>query len=263
MTAVLDHRFDGPASGAADAPVLVLGSPLGADGRVWDRLVPALAATHRVVRFAARGHGQSQLPPESPTMADLAADVLAMLDADGIDRFAYAGISLGGALGLTLALEAPERVERLVVCSSAACFGDPQPWHERAALVRADGMDAVAETVVGRWYTPEYAEREPDVVAATLAMLRATPPAGYAACCEAIAAYDVRQRLAGIAVPTLVLAADRDPSTPLPLAEEIAAGVPGATLTVIEDAAHLVIVEQAERVGDEMQQFLKTVQDTP
>lgn len=252
MTALLEHRFDGP----ADAPVLVLGSPLGADGRVWDRLIPELSEDRRVLRFATRGHAGSELPSGAATMADLAADVLGLLDAEGIDRFAYAGISLGGAIGLELALTAPERVARLVVCSSAARFGAPEPWRERAALVRAQGTAAVAETVVGRWFTPEYAEREPDVVAETLAMLRAAPAAGYAACCEAIAGYDVRERLPEITPPTLLVAADRDPSTPLESAEELAAGIPGARLAVVKDAAHLLIVEKAGEVGPQLREFL-------
>ncbi|MDI2130256.1 3-oxoadipate enol-lactonase [Yinghuangia seranimata] len=256
MTAALNHRVDGPDDGSPDAPVLVLGAPLGADMRVWDRLLPTLTATHRVVRFDTRGHGASPLPPGSPTMSDLAADVLALLDGLGVARFRYAGISLAGAVGLTLALDAPDRLDRLVVLCSGARLGEPEAWHERAALVRAEGMDAVAETVLGRWYTPEFASREPETAADTLAMLRAASPEGYAASCEAIVGYDVRDRLADIRTPTLVVAAGRDPSTPLPLPTEVAAGVPGARLEVVEDSAHLVIVEAAEAVRPLLTDFL-------
>ncbi|MCF2528305.1 3-oxoadipate enol-lactonase [Yinghuangia soli] len=249
----LDHRFDGP----EDAPVLVLGSPLGADGRVWDALVPALAVRHRVLRFAARGHAGSELPPGAPTLTDLAGDVLALADGYGIERFSYAGISLGGAIGLTLALDAPERLDRLAVLCSGAKLGETAAWHERAAQVRASGLDAVAEAVLGRWFTPEYAEREPEVAAATLEMLRTGSAEGYAACCDAIATYDVRASLAAVTAPTLVVGADRDPSTPLALSEEVAAGIPGARLAVVEDAAHLVVVEKADEVGGLLAEFLK------
>jgi len=251
-TAALHHRFDGP----DDAPVLILGSPLGADGRVWDALVPALAERHRVLRFDTRGHGGSELPPGTPTVSDLAADVVALADRYGIERFSYAGISLGGALGLTLALDAPERLDRLVVCCSGAKLGEPAAWHERAAQVRAEGMDAVAPTVVGRWFTPAYAEREPAVRDGILAMLRACPPAGYAASCDALATYDVRARLAAVTAPTLVIAADQDPSTPLALGTEVAEGIPGARLAVVKDAAHLVIVEKADDVRGIIGEFL-------
>ncbi|MEU8135663.1 3-oxoadipate enol-lactonase [Streptodolium elevatio] len=252
MPATLHHRFDGP----ENAPVIVLGSPLGADGRVWDAVVPALAATHRVLRFDTRGHGGSELPPGSPTMSDLAADVVALADRYGVERFAYAGISLAGALGLTLALDAPERLDRLVVCCSGAKLGEPPAWHERAALVRRDGVQAVAETVLGRWFTPEYAAREPGVVAETLAMLQACPAEGYASVCDAIATFDVRARLAAVTVPTLVVAAERDPSTPVALSEEVAAGIPGARLVLVHDAAHLVIVEKADEVAEILVDFL-------
>lgn len=252
MSARLGHRFDG----SEQAPVLVLGSPLGADGRVWDAVVPGLAEQHRVLRFDARGHGGSELPEGRPTVSDLAGDVLALADRHGIERFTYAGISLGGAIGLTLALDAPERVDRLIVCCSGAKLGEPAAWHERADLVRAQGMDAVAETVLGRWFTPDFAAREPGVAAEILAMLRTADPAGYAACCDAVATYDVRSRLAAITAPTLVIAADQDPSTPLALSEEVAAGIPGARLGVVPDAAHLVIVERAAEVTEIMGDFL-------
>lgn len=252
MPATLHHRFDGPEG----APVIVLGSPLGADNRVWDAVVPTLAATHRVLRFDTRGHGRSEVPPGTPTMSDLAADVVALADRYGIERFTYVGISLAGALGLTLALDAPERLDRLVVCCSGAKLGEPASWHERAALVRVGGVEAVAETVVGRWFTPEYADREPEVVADTLAMLRACPKEGYAAACDAAATYDVRARLAAVTAPTLVVAADRDPSTPAALSEEIVAGIPGARLALVPEAAHLVIVEKAAEVSEILVDFL-------
>ncbi|NUU25316.1 MAG: 3-oxoadipate enol-lactonase [Streptomycetaceae bacterium] len=251
MTAALHHRFDGP----DDAPVLVLGAPLGADGRVWDALVPGLAVRHRVLRFETRGHGRSDLPPGTPTLSDLAADVVALADRYGIERFSYAGISLAGAIGLTLALDAPERLDRLAVCCTGAKLGEPPAWHERAALVRAEGVAAVADAVIGRWFTPAYAEREPSVVADTAAMLRAGSAEGYAACCDAAATYDVRARLAAITAPTLVVGADRDTSTPLALSEEIAAGIPGSRLVVVKDAAHLVIVEKADEMAEILGEF--------
>ncbi|WP_436777798.1 3-oxoadipate enol-lactonase [Yinghuangia sp. YIM S09857] len=252
MPATLNHRFDGPEG----APVIVLGSPLGADGRVWDAIVPALVATHRVLRFDTRGHGGSELPPGTPTMSDLAEDVVALADQYAIERFTYAGISLAGALGLAVALDAPERLDRLVVCCSGAKLGEAAGWHERAALVRRDGVGAVAETVVGRWFTPEYAAREPAVVADTLAMLRACPAEGYAAACDAVATFDARARLAAVTAPTLVIAAERDPSTPVALSEEVAAGIPGARLVLVPDAAHLVIVEKADEVAEILVDFL-------
>ena len=147
---------------------------------------------------------------------------------------------------MALALVAPERVERLVLACTSAYLGPPEVWAERATMVRTEGMAAIADTVVGRWFTPEFSHEDPEPVARFRALLATTPPEGYARCCEAVGSWDARDRLSAIAVPTLVVAGKDDPATPVEHAELIASRIPGARLHVLERAAHLANVERAE-----------------
>lgn len=237
MTVDLNHRLEGP----RDAPVVVLAGSLGTTLAMWDDQAAALSTRFRVLRVDHRGHGESPVPPGPYTVEALAGDVVALLDRLGIERVAFCGLSLGGAVGMRLALDAPERIERLVLCCTAARFGAPETWTDRAATVRARGMEAVALTVLQRWFTPAAA---PETVARLRALLLATPAEGYAACCEAIAGHDMRGALGGIKAPTLAIAAADDPATPPAQLEAIRDEIAGARLEVIDRAAHLANVER-------------------
>ena len=238
----VNHRFDGP----SDAPVLVLSSSLGTTLELWDANVDALGERFRVLRYDHRGHGGSPLQKGHYTVDVLAADVLELLDEHGLERVAFCGLSLGGAVGLWLGAFASERIDRLVVACSSAQFGPPEGWLERAAIVRSEGVPAISDTVVGRWFTPDFARREPDVVDRFRGMLEQTPPEGYAGYCDAIAAWDFRKNLGEVSVPTLVISASEDPSTPVEHGRLIAEHVPGAEFAVVDDAAHLVNVAKPE-----------------
>lgn len=242
------HRLHARVDGAADAPAVVMLGSLGSELAIWDPQVRELHATFRIVRLDLRGHGGSPVPPGPYDIADLGADVLATLDSLGVDRASLCGISLGGAVALWLAANAAERVDRLVVCFSSACFGGREAWLGRAGLVRADGTDAVAEAAVGRWFTAEFAARRPDVVTAMRAMIAATPAEGYAACCEALAEFDLRAELGAIRAPTLVISGGADPATPPEHGELIAAGVAGATFVELAELAHLGSFERPDLV---------------
>jgi 3-oxoadipate enol-lactonase len=184
------------------------------------------------------------------TMADLGGDALALLDRLNIERAAFCGLSLGGMVGIWLGAHAPDRLSSLVLCCTTAHFADPGPWRERAASVRWAGTASVAPTVVARWFTPGWAAQHPEVVDRMTQMIADTSDEGYAACCSAVAAWDGRSLLEKISVPTLVLAGAQDPGTPLtPHAEALATGIAGAKLVVL-DAAHLAVVEQAQRVNE-------------
>jgi 3-oxoadipate enol-lactonase len=236
----LHHRLDGPRS----APALVLSNSLGTTLELWDANVPALAEHFRVVRYDHRGHGHSR-PPEAPYEVErLALDVIELLDELEIERACFCGISVGGAIGLWLGANAADRLDRLVVACTAPRFGDPAGWLERARTVREHGLPAISQTVVDRWFTPGLRRRDPGLVDRFRRMLEATPPEGYATCCEAIARWDFRERLEEIRVPTLVVAAADDPATPPAEGRAIADGVPGAVLAVILKAAHLANVER-------------------
>lgn len=245
MSVDVHHVAEGP----ADAPVLVFGNSLGSTLEMWDPQVPRLAERFRVVRYDLRGHGDSPVPPGPYDVDALGHDLVALLDRLGIQRASLVGLSLGGLLSMWVASAAPERVDRLVLCCTSATFAPPEPWRERAALVRARGMDAVADVVVGRWFTPDFAAAHPDVVRRMRAMIASTPPAGYAACCEAVGAADLRPALGAIRAPTLVIGGAEDPAVPRERSEELAHGIPNAHLEFVP-AAHLANVEQPERVTD-------------
>ena len=139
-------------------------------------------------------------------------------------------------------------MHRLILCCTSAWFGSPETWLERAATVRRKGTASVADTVVGRWFTPGFAARHADEVANMRAMIAATPAEGYASCCEVVAKTDLRPSLPAIGAPTLVIAGAQDPAVPVEQAEQLAAAIPDARLAVVQDAAHLANVEQPDEV---------------
>jgi len=247
-------------SGAADAPVLVLGSSLGTTMAMWDPELAALERRHRVVRFDHRGHGASPVPPTPWEIADLGRDVLELLDALALERVSYAGVSLGGMVGMWLGANAPERIERLVIICSSAYIPPAQAWAQRAAAVTAAGdVGAVSATVLERWFTRDFAAASPDTMAWMDAMLRACPPAGYAGCCGVLERLDLRGELARITAPTLVIAAAEDPSTPPAHSELIAAAIAGARLEVLEHGAHMAAVERPDEVSALIERYLEEV----
>ena len=234
----LSATLDGP----RHAPVLILGNSLGTTRELWEPQLAGLGEHFRLLRFEHRGHGGSPAPPGPYSLADLGADVLRVLDDFGVEHAAYCGVSLGGMVGMWLAANAPGRIGALAVCCSTAHFPQREPWAQRAATVRADGMAAIAEQVVGRWFTPAFTRHDPATPARFVATLETVVPEGYAGCCEAIAAMDLRPALPTITVPTLVIAGSEDPSTPPWHGAVIARSIPGARLRVVRGAAHLANV---------------------
>lgn len=206
--------------------------------------VGALTERCRVLRYDHRGHGGSPVPPGPYGIDELGRDVLELLDQLELRRVSFCGISLGGAVGLWLGATAPERLDRLVVACSSARFGPSEAWLERASTVRAEGVHAISEAVIGRWFTPALARNDPGLVDSFRRMLESTPAEGYAACCEAIAGWGFESQLGEVGVPTLVVSATDDPATPPEHGRVIADGVPDARLELIEGAAHLVNVER-------------------
>ncbi|MGI5135036.1 3-oxoadipate enol-lactonase [Streptomyces sp. CA-106110] len=241
MTTKLPYHH---AEGAPTAAPLLLGPSLGTSCALWDKVAPELSADHRVVRWDLPGHGGSapDLIGPGATVADLAGLVLALADALGVDRFAYAGVSLGGAVGLHLAVHHPERISSLAVVCSSAHFNGAGPWQERAALVRREGMAPVAATADARWFTAGF------TVPRLVQDHREADPAAYAACCDALAAFDIRDRLPSITVPTLLIAGREDPATPPAHLREIADAVPGSALVEIPGASHLAPAQCPEAV---------------
>ena len=244
MTAVaVSYTVDG----AADAPVVVLSNSLGATRGMWDPQVPALAERFRVVTYDTRGHGDSPAPPGPYTLDDLVDDLVALLDEVGAERAHVAGLSLGGMTAMRLAAREPARVHRLaLLCTSEKA--PPEVFLDRAAAARSGGTVPLAQAVVSRWLTPDHAAAHPDLVARLEEMIVAADDEGYAACCEVVAGLDLREDLARISAPTLVVSGWEDPALPPEHQKLIADGIADAELLTISPGAHLPNLEQPLQV---------------
>jgi 3-oxoadipate enol-lactonase len=234
------YRIDGHEA----SPPLVLASSLGTTWELWDAQLPSLVEDFRVVRYDHPGHGRSPIPDASLTIESLAEGVVELIDALDLERISFCGLSLGGMVGIALALRAPERVDRLVLCCTAAHLGPVEGWYERAEVVRARGTSAIADAVLGRWFTERFRDESPVTIARFREMLEGTPAEGYAACCGAIARWDARSDVSAIRAPTLVISGDDDVATPPQDGAFLAGSIPGAELTVLPECAHLANVEQ-------------------
>jgi len=244
-------RIDGP----VHAPPLLLSNSLGTTFRMWDAQMRALCSAFRVIRYDSRGHGQSDAPVGDYSIARLAADALAVLDSLHIEACAFVGLSKGGMVGQWLGAHAPQRLTRLVLANTAAWMGPAEAWQQRIDTVKQTGMGAVTDAVLERWFTPGFRTQAPEAVAPVRDMLLATQPQGYAGCCAAIRDMDQRDSLPAISVPTLVIGGLQDPATPPAKAQEIAQGVPGAQLVML-DAAHLSNIEQPQAFSAALLDFL-------
>jgi len=235
-----------------DGPTVVMGSSLGTSLHMWDGQLP-LAQRFRLVRYDHRGHGESPAPPGPYEIADLASDVLEL----GLGPTHYVGLSIGAMIGMWLAANAPERIDRLILICTSAQLGPPRMWQERAAKVlEAGSTEPVADPVVARWLTPAFAAGHPDARAKLRAMLTSADPAGYAACCGAIERMDLRADLGRITAPTLVISGADDLATPVEHQRLIAEAIPGARHEILSPAAHVAAVEQADAVNRLIEEHL-------
>ncbi len=242
----LHHRFDGP----ANAPVVVLGHSLGATMDLWAPQMPELGSYWRLLRYDLPGHGGSEVI--HGTVEDFADAVVEMLDELGLEKVIYGGVSLGGAIGTTLAIRHPDRITSLMLCCSSAQFGPPSGWRDRAEMVRDVGLMAIQDMLFDRWFTPNYGD-----TSHAEAMLERVDPEGYAACAEALAMFDVRDRLGDVRVPTLIIAGADDIATPFDHAEELARGIRGAEFVLVPEAGHLANLERPVPVTHAMLRHLE------
>jgi 3-oxoadipate enol-lactonase len=239
---VLHHE----SSGDENAPVLLLGCSLGTALAMWEPQVAPLAEHLRVIRYDHRGHGASPAPAGPYEIEDLGRDVLALMDRLGVERASLGGVSLGGMVAMWLGANAPDRVERLVLCCTSAHMPPASAWADRAAAVREAGStEVVADAVVERWLTPAFAREHPETQAWLRAMLLATDAEGYAACCGAIERMDLRDALPSITAPTLVVSGSDDEAAPPAHQRALAEAIPSARLETIGPAAHIGTVERA------------------
>jgi 3-oxoadipate enol-lactonase len=246
-------KFHYQIDGAESSPVLILSNSLASALTMWEPQVGPFSKHFRLVRYDQRGHGQTAVTPGPYMSAQLGQDVVSLMDALKIKTAHFLGLSMGGAAGQWLATNAPDRVNKLVLCNTAAKFGTPDVWAARIEAVRTGGMAAVAQGTIERWFTQGFREKTPAVPEGIKKTLLATNPAGFIACSEAIRDHDSQEYIRGIRKPTLVIAGTHDAGTPPAANKLIAERIPGAKYVELP-CAHLSNLECAD-------QFTKTVLD--
>ena len=251
----LCFRVAGPAAG----PAVVLINSLGTDARIWDGVIELVADRYRVVSYDKRGHGLSEAPRGDYSLSDHVADLAALVEHLRLDRFTICGVSVGGLIAQSYALEDARRLSALILCDTAARIGDSAMWNGRMDAVRTAGLGSIADGVMGRWFSPAYRRRHPEDLAGWRAMLERTPVEGYLGTCATLRDADLRDAIGGIVTPTLLIAGEQDQSTPVELVRETAARIKGARLEVLSGAGHIPSIEQPARLATLMAEFLEEV----
>ncbi len=247
----LHARIDGPDG----APWLVLSNSLGATLEMWEPQVAAFSREFRVLRYDTRGHGGSTVPPGPYTIDQLGSDVVGLLDTLGIARAHFCGLSMGGATGMWLAVHASARIDRLVLCNTTPWLGTPEVMAARIATIRRDGMAALVEGILQRWFTETAISRHAATVERIRQTLLQTPVAGYIGCCEALRDMDQRADLARIMAPTLVIAGTYDQAPTPEAARAWASTIPDAGFVELP-AAHLSNIGAAVEFNQQVLTFL-------
>lgn len=243
-------------AGPEAAPVLMLSNSLCTDLRMWDDQVPAFTEHFRLVRYDRRGHGKSGVPKGPYTVDDFGRDALAIMDALGLKKVNWCGLSMGGMVGQWLGANAPERIEKLIMSNTHSYYGDKAVWDERMKLATEKGMVFAAGPAMTRWFTKEYMAAHPDRVALIQRMFTETSLEAYLACCTAIRNMDMRPTHPRITAPTLVIVGLQDPATPAAAGTEIQQRIPGAKLATI-DASHISNIGQPEVYANLVLNFLR------
>jgi 3-oxoadipate enol-lactonase len=252
-----DARIHYELAGPENAPVLALSNSLGTNYSMWDAQALEFTKSLRVLRYDTRGHGQSSVTPGPYSIEQLARDVIELLDILHLDKAHFCGLSMGGMIGMWLGANAPNRLRKMVLCNTAAKIGSAEIWNTRIETVRKSGMQAVACSIIERWFTAAFRAKAPALVAEAQHMLESANAEGYAACCAAIRDMDQREKLSAIRVPTLVIAGAHDPVTPPAEGHYLAEHIPGARYAEM-NAAHLSNIEDRDRFTAEVQAFLNS-----
>jgi 3-oxoadipate enol-lactonase len=250
----VNYSLEGPAG----APVVTLSHSLATTLAMWEPQLTALARRYRVLQYETRGHGATDAPRGAYTLDQLAEDARALLGALGIAKTHWVGLSMGGMVGQTLALKAPGLFASLALCDTSSRVPPEMraAWDDRIRTAETQGMEPLVEPTLGRWFTPPFREKRPEVVQRVAAMIRGTNPAGYAGCCHAISKLDLTDRLGVIKIPTLVIVGEDDLGTPVAAARVIHEHIAGSELTIIKSASHLSNIEQPEAFTRALEGFL-------
>ena len=236
---------------------VILGSSLGTDRNMWNEQLQLLPVDWNVVGFDLRGHGMSPLSPRTPTIEDFADDVIGIADELRVDRFAFCGLSIGGAIGQSLAGRYPERVSSLVLASTGLTILSRQGLIDRSVKVLAEGTGWVADVSSTRWFTADFRREHPEIVDAKMQHLRRMEPRAYSDACLALSEFDGHASASNIVAPTLVLAGDEDVATPAAGGAELAGAITGAELRILPDSSHLCNVEQPQLFTDLLREHVE------
>jgi len=257
-TPSLHYGVREPRNGKRPRHTVVLSHALGCDLTMWDALANRLAFDCRVIAYDHRGHGSSDAPPGPYAMADLADDAARLLRELDTGPVVWVGLSMGGMVGQELALRHPALVGALVLANTTSSYPEAAraAWSQRIATVQEQGIEAIADAVMARYFHEGFRAAHPATVARFRERLVTTGADGYTGCCAAVGAVDTTARLGQIAVPALVLAGELDQGTPVEMARTLAGGIPGAALQVIADASHLGAIEQPLAFADAVVDFI-------
>ena len=253
----INYTLEGP----ANAPVVTMSHSLATDLTMWDPTVAVLKDRYRVLRYETRGHGRTEAPKGAYTLDQLATDALALLKALDISKTHWVGLSMGGMIGQTLALKAPEVFASLALCDTSSRIpaeAKPQ-WQDRIKTAEANGMEPLVEPTLARWFTEPFRKSRKDVVDRVADMIRKTPVAGYVGCCHAISTLDLTDRIGAIKVPTIAIVGEDDPGTPVAAHKVIHEKIAGSKLEILKSAAHLSNMEQPEAFNRALTGFLGAV----
>ncbi|HSO05920.1 MAG TPA: 3-oxoadipate enol-lactonase [Pelomicrobium sp.] len=244
-----------------DGPCVVLSHSLACHSAMWEPQIAYLKSRYCVLTIDTRGHGLSDAPAGPYTLEQLTEDVIAALDDHGVGRVHFVGLSMGGMLGQLLALAHPERLASLTLADTTSRFppGSDKVWAERIATATGQGMQALVEPTLARWFTADFRARGAGVLERVGAMIRSTPVAGYVGCCHAIPKIDTTDRLGEIRCPTLVIVGEDDPGTPVAMAKTIHDAIQDSELTVIPKASHLCNLERPDAFNRVLGGFLDRV----
>lgn len=241
--------------GTPNSPVLIFSNSLGSEMLMWDELVPFLLPYFRVLQYDTRGHGGSEITPEPYSIALLGQDVIDLLDELKIDEAYFCGLSMGGLIGQWLGINYPNRIKKLIVSNTGAKIGNDERWNSRIETIKADGMQAIVDDTMERWFTESFRNNNSQRVAETKAMFLRSDILGYSNCCAAIRDADFRESLSQVSVETLVITGDEDPVTNVAQAEFIAENIPNARLKVLH-ARHLASTELPEEYAQVLIDFI-------
>ncbi|MEM5789017.1 MAG: alpha/beta fold hydrolase [Syntrophobacteraceae bacterium] len=250
----LNYELDGPPG----APVVTFCHSLSTSLDLWNLQIGVLRDTYRVLRFDCRGHGLSDAPPGPYTIKMMTEDLVGLLKALEIQTTSFVGISMGGMIGQVLAIEYPEYVDKLVLCSTA-CRVPPESgpvWEQRIRTAETEGMAPVVEESLERWFSEEFRRASPSMIGRIRDMAMKTPVSGYCGSGRAISRFDVSNALGKITAPTLIMAGEHDPGTPVAMAETIGQKIPSSRLVIIPGALHLINVEAADIFNRKLMDFL-------